>query len=137
MGSSLVGFAAAAEQVTFYLFIYGTLQSGHPGAELLRGCERICGATVGGILYNIDDQFPALVLYGNSQVSGEIWRCPFEPLKTLDAYEGVSDGLFRRVGVTARAADGRELGCWTYVAGPKLAHKLTADRRVTSWHAAG
>ena len=123
--------------MTFNLFIYGTLRSGHPGADLLRGCERMGEATVGGILYNIDDQFPALVLYGSTPVNGEIWRCPPEPLKTLDSYEGLTDGLFRRVGVHARAADGAEIGCWTYVAGPKLAHKLTWDRRIGSWDAPG
>ncbi|MGQ0563059.1 MAG: gamma-glutamylcyclotransferase family protein [Gemmatimonadota bacterium] len=108
----------------FHLFAYGTLRANGGADSLLRDCERIGRGTVGGVLYDIDGEYPALVLYGSRPVAGDIWRCPNELLGSLDAYEGVNDGLFRRVGV---AVDG--IACWTYVAGPALAHQLTPLNR--------
>ena len=112
----------------FNLFAYGTLGENGSASSLLRDCVQIAPARVGGVLYDIDGEYPALVMYGTSPVEGAIWSCPTELLPSLDAYEGVDDGLFRRVGVEI---DGRP--CWTYVAGPKLAHKLTPARRITHW----
>jgi gamma-glutamylcyclotransferase (GGCT)/AIG2-like uncharacterized protein YtfP len=109
----------------FHLFVYGTLRAGGSADELLAGCDRVAQATVAGTLYDIDGQYPALVLAGQGRVEGEVWRCPVDRLPALDAYEGVDDGLFRRVGVQVG-----EYACWTYVAGPKLASRLTADRRL-------
>ncbi|MGQ0816225.1 MAG: gamma-glutamylcyclotransferase family protein [Gemmatimonadota bacterium] len=109
----------------FHLFAYGTLREKGAASSLLRDCERIGTATIGGVLYDIDGQYPALVRYGTSPVAGEIWRCPNELLASLDAYEGVDDGLFRRVG-----AEVGGFACWTYVAGPRLTHKLTPERRI-------
>jgi gamma-glutamylcyclotransferase (GGCT)/AIG2-like uncharacterized protein YtfP len=118
----------------FNLFVYGTLQPGGSAAGLLAGCEHTQDASVGGILYNIDDEYPALVVYGNSQVRGQVWRCPTERLKSLDNYEGVDAGLFRRIGLEVHTDDGRVIPCWSYVAGPKLTRKLTEDRRIASWN---
>jgi len=111
----------------FHLFTYGTLQRGQEGASLLEGCVRIGPATVQGSLYDIDGEYPALVLAGKGRVEGEIWRCPPEVLARLDEYEGVSEGLFRRV-----ATEAGGLACWVYVAGPKLARRLTPRRRIPS-----
>lgn len=117
----------------FHLFVYGTLQTGGSASDLLENCELIGPATVGGVLYDIDGEFPALVLYATSpEVHGQLWRCPADLLKTLDAYEGTASGLFRRVGVHARTGDA-QIGCWTYVAGPRLSRKLTPARRVGTW----
>jgi gamma-glutamylcyclotransferase (GGCT)/AIG2-like uncharacterized protein YtfP len=116
----------------FHLFVYGTLQSGGSARDLLANCDLIGAASVGGVLYDIDGEFPALVLYGATPVRGEVWQCPAELLKTLDAYEGTASGLFRRVGVHAQVG-GEEIGCWAYVAGPRLSRKLTPARRVTTW----
>lgn len=109
----------------FHVFVYGTLRSRGKAAAMLADCERISDGEVGGVLYDIDNEYPALVLYGTTPVEGEIWRCPNQLLATLDAYEGVEQGLFRRVGVRVR-----DIGCWTYVAGPQLTKKLTPDRRI-------
>lgn len=111
----------------FNLFVYGSLKSNGGGSSLMKACERVRHAQVGGILYDIDGEYPALVLYGKSAVKGEIWRCPNGLLPSLDFYEGVADGLFRRVGVDI---DGT--ACWTYVAGPKLTHKLVPASRIPS-----
>lgn len=115
---------------TFHLFVYGTLRSGGGAAALLDGCVRVGEASVGGILYDIDGRFPALVLYGDAPVQGEVWRCPAGMLFRLDEYEGTAEGLFRRVATEVRAANGEAIPCWTYTAGPALSRKLTLDRRI-------
>jgi gamma-glutamylcyclotransferase (GGCT)/AIG2-like uncharacterized protein YtfP len=116
----------------FHLFVYGTLQSGGSARDLLDNCALIGTASVGGVLYDIDGEYPALVVYGTTPVRGEVWQCPPELLKRLDAYEGTSSGLFRRIGVNAVLGE-KQVGCWAYVAGPRLSRKLTPARRVSSW----
>jgi gamma-glutamylcyclotransferase (GGCT)/AIG2-like uncharacterized protein YtfP len=117
--------AAAIEPGAIRVFVYGTLRAGGVAHDVLAGCERVGTAEVAGTLYDIDGRFPALVLYGSTSVHGEVWRCPDTLLGLLDEYEGVTSGLFRRVAVHVG-----EHACWTYVAGPALARKLTAARRV-------
>ena len=117
----------------FHLFVYGTLRSNGAGASLLADGELIGEGSVGGVLYDIDGAYPALVLYGETPVRGEVWRCPAPVLLTLDEYEGVSDGLFRRIGVEVEMEDASVKGCWTYVAGPKLSRKLMPARRINVW----
>jgi gamma-glutamylcyclotransferase (GGCT)/AIG2-like uncharacterized protein YtfP len=118
---------------TFHLFVYGTLRSGGSATNMLAGAERVGEGTVGGVLYDIDGEYPALIVYGKTPVQGEIWRCPAPLLKALDAYERIETGLFRRIGIEATAFDGSVVPCWAYVAGPRLASKLTPARRVDSW----
>lgn len=108
----------------FHLFVYGTLRSDRSNSTVLEGCERLKHATVPGTLYDLGEH-PALILYGTTPVRGEIWRCPIDLLWHLDEFEGVADGLFRRVGIEVAG-----LACWTYVAGHALAHRLTGDRRI-------
>jgi gamma-glutamylcyclotransferase (GGCT)/AIG2-like uncharacterized protein YtfP len=116
----------------FNLFVYGTLRAGGSAAGLLDGCEWLGRATVHGILYDIDGRFPALVLYGeDSPVHGDVWRCPARFLPSLDRYEGVAEGLFRRVAAEVDTAGGRT-PCWLYTAGPALSRKLSFDRRIVS-----
>jgi len=115
---------------TFHLFAYGTLQSGAAAASLLAGCTSLGSATVNGMLYDIDGRFPAVVLYGEADVHGELWRCPASLLLQLDEYEGTRDGLFRRVGLEARSADGASVPCWVYAAGPALSRKLVPEKRI-------
>lgn len=110
---------------TFHLFTYGTLlSSGDAGTELLEPCERVGVGAVRGTLYDLGD-YPALLLSGDDEVQGEIWRCPASRLPALDAYEGVADGLFRRAAVRV---DG--CACWVYVAGPRLGPRLVPDARI-------
>jgi gamma-glutamylcyclotransferase (GGCT)/AIG2-like uncharacterized protein YtfP len=117
----------------FHLFVYGTLRSNGAGAALLADGEMVGTGSVGGVLYDIDGAYPAMVLYGSSPVHGEVWRCPAASLLMLDEYEGVADSLFRRIGVEVTMADGSQLACWTYVAGPKLSRKLVPERRIEAW----
>jgi gamma-glutamylcyclotransferase (GGCT)/AIG2-like uncharacterized protein YtfP len=111
----------------FHLFTYGTLRRGGEGAALLKGCKPIGPATITGTLYDIDGEFPALVLAGTGRVHGEIWHCPAPVLARLDAYEEVASGLFRRVAALVEGVP-----CWVYVAGPMLARRLTPRRRIAS-----
>ena len=117
----------------FHLFVYGTLRKNGSAAHMMSGCEHLGSATVGGVLYDIDGEFPALVLYGKAPVRGEVWRCPSRMLPELDRYERVSSELFRRVAVTAKLETGDSAACWVYVAGPGLAPKLTPERHVNGW----
>lgn len=117
----------------FHLFVYGTLMSG--GANpVLRDCELVGRGAIGGVLYNIDGQHPALVMYGVAPVEGEVWRCPVDRMENLDRYERVAEGLFRRVGVEVPLLDGSgTVACWTYTAGPALGRKLVPANRITAW----
>jgi gamma-glutamylaminecyclotransferase len=115
---------------TFNLFVYGTLLSGSGADALLGDCERLGAGTVHGTLYDIDGRFPAIVLYGAASVRGEVWRCPAPLLLQLDRYEGVEEGLFRRVAVEPALADGAAVPAWIYAAGPALSRKLRQDARV-------
>jgi gamma-glutamylcyclotransferase (GGCT)/AIG2-like uncharacterized protein YtfP len=116
---------------TFHLFAYGTLRRDGAAADILNGCEWVAEATVPGILYDIDGRFPALVLYGDAPVCGDLWRCPAELLLRLDEYEGVATGLFRRVAREVQAGD-EDVPAWIYAAGPALSRRLLAERRVSS-----
>lgn len=109
----------------FHLFVYGTLLRAGGNAHVLAGASFVRQAAVDGTLYDIEGRHPALMLYGSTRVHGEIWRCPADLLERLDAFEAVAEGLFRRVGVAVEGT-----ACWTYVAGPRLARRLTPDRRI-------
>jgi gamma-glutamylcyclotransferase (GGCT)/AIG2-like uncharacterized protein YtfP len=109
---------------SFHLFTYGSLvDASGPGAQLLRGCQRVAEGSLRGTLYDLGE-YPALLLSGNTLVRGLIWRCPTDRLPHLDAYEGVEDGLFRRVGVQVGT-----YACWVYVAGPGLGRRLAPEAR--------
>lgn len=110
-----------------HIFVYGTLLDGNGAGALLDGCTRVGDARVAGTLYDVDGEFPALMLAGAGQVRGEIWRCPAQRIHEIDRYEAVESGLFRRVGLQV---DG--VACWLYVAGPALAPRLARCRRVPS-----
>lgn len=109
----------------FHLFTYGTLRAGAgPGHPLLDHCDRIGAGVIQGTLYDLG-VFPALLLSGDAEVPGEIWRCPAERLTVLDHYEGVEESLFRRAAVRV---GGR--ACWVYVAGSRLGPRLVPGARV-------
>ncbi|HUG91309.1 MAG TPA: gamma-glutamylcyclotransferase family protein [Planctomycetaceae bacterium] len=110
---------------TFHLFAYGTLRRAGPASALLDGCTFVGEAETTGTLYDIKGEYPALMLYGQDTIHGEIWRCPTSRLAELDTWERVDDGLFRRVGIEIDS-----LPCWIYVAGPRLARRLTPAARL-------
>lgn len=91
----------------------------------------MASGSVPGTLYDAGT-YPALLLGGQGRVEGEVWRCPVSMLRVLDRYEGIAEGLFRRVAVEAA---GRV--CWAYVAGPKLGPRLRTDAIIESGSWAG
>jgi gamma-glutamylcyclotransferase (GGCT)/AIG2-like uncharacterized protein YtfP len=108
---------------SFDVFVCGPLPDGDSLARALPGGRRVAAAHVTGTLYDTGDGYPALVLAGTGRVSGQIWRFPAARLWQLDLLQGVEERLLRRVGVRVN-----ERACWAYVAGPKLARRLTSDR---------
>ena len=94
------------------LFVYGSLMQGQPADGYLAS-RRIRPATVRGKLYRAPAGYPALVLDPEGGlIHGELVLDP-DPglLIVLDLYEGVRDGLYQRVPVTARIrtnADGQQ-----------------------------
>lgn len=105
----------------FQLFVYGPF----PGGGSAPGAPSGSPAVITGTLYDTGDGYPALVLAGSGRVQGEILRYAVTLLARLDELAGVDRRLLRRVGLRVG-----ERACWTYVAGPALARRLTADRRI-------
>ncbi|MBO85388.1 MAG: hypothetical protein CL927_08520 [Deltaproteobacteria bacterium] len=84
------------------LFVYGSLLQGQPSDGYLAS-RRIRPATVRGRLYRVPAGYPALVLDPEgSLIHGELVM-DVEPglLVVLDLFEGVRDGLYQRVPVSA------------------------------------
>lgn len=83
--------------MTDFLFVYGTLRSEESQSVLLAGLARK-KATVLGSLWDLPAGYPALCLMGEETVHGELVEGvnPTQ-LQIIDAYEGVAEGLFRRV----------------------------------------
>ena len=113
---------------TFNLFLYDGLGGQAAPADLLARCEKIASGSAGGLLYDIGG-YTALLLYGESPVTGEIWRCPLSILAELDQYAGVETGEFRRIGHEIPSTNGL-LPCWIYVAGPALRRRLLPSARL-------
>lgn len=100
--------------MTVRLFVYGTLATGG-GQDLLLGAARRRPATAVGTLWSLPAGYPALQLTGGGTVHGEqVDGVPEGALAVLDAYEGVSDGLFRRTQVWV-SCDGAPSLAWAWV----------------------
>lgn len=79
-------------------FIYGTLMSTGRANRILtaHGCQRIGIAVLSGAaMYNVNGNFPAVVMWEGSHVWGELWTVPVDGttkwrclLNALDTYEG-------------------------------------------------
>ena len=97
------------------VFVYGTLQPGHPAWPLL--AEHAVGrprrATVAGQVCDTGFGYPALLPDGSSRAPGWVVtvRDPVSALDHLDRYEGSE---YRRIRVAAAPDDGPRTACWTY-----------------------
>ncbi len=93
------------------LFVYGTLA---PDSPDVAGREGWAADAVRGRLYDLGP-YPALVDHldaGADWVEGYVRRVTWDQLTgSLDSYEGVGEGLYRRV--KARTREGRDV--WMYV----------------------
>ena len=106
---------------TEYLFVYGTLKRGgksHGQLVRKRGVRFVGAARIRGELYKLDgESFPGAIqtAAGDSFVKGHLFalRDPEETLASLDEFEGVSEGLFRRELVNAWIRR-RRMKAWAY-----------------------
>ncbi len=96
------------------LFVYGTLLSDGAQGGLLAGL-RHDRASVVGTLWRLPVGYPAMSLGGDTSVVGELVEAPGpQVLRLVDHYEGVDEGLYRRLKV--RACVGlRSCRAWAYV----------------------
>ncbi|MEZ4238513.1 MAG: gamma-glutamylcyclotransferase family protein [Myxococcota bacterium] len=96
------------------LFVYGTLMAGQAQAGLLGALGRRA-AQVRGALYRLPAGYPALVADDAGWVHGELVDPPSAPvLALLDTYEGVDEGLYRRIVCDVRVGL-RTQPAWAYV----------------------
>ena len=96
------------------LFVYGTLMSGQSRADMLGDAIRK-PATTNGQLWRLPAGYPALVPGGSALVHGELVLGVSDRLLGLiDTYEGVAEGLYRRVEIDVTSALRRHR-CLTYV----------------------
>jgi gamma-glutamylcyclotransferase (GGCT)/AIG2-like uncharacterized protein YtfP len=114
---------------TFYFFKYGPLP-GRDAEALLEQATHAGVAYVGGTVYDIDGEFPALMLYGETEVRGDVLQCNVDSMPRVDLLDCITSGTLRRVATTAISKDGSHLPCWILVAGPAIAHKLTPQSRI-------
>jgi len=109
-----------------YLFVYGTLQTGHAPDEIAHAVEtlqHVGSAFVRGVLYDLGE-YPGAVLDPSSKqkISGMVLQLPEDAnvLRQLDEYEGFDpnapdESLFVRVLQEVVMESGRTLRCWVYV----------------------
>jgi gamma-glutamylcyclotransferase (GGCT)/AIG2-like uncharacterized protein YtfP len=107
------------------VFVYGTLTSPERAGDLLDSFVFVGPAVLDG-LHAVDGRYPTLAPGGT--VGGRLLRT--DELATLDAYEGVDDGLYVRVSVPL--ADGDDEVA-VYVGDPD---RLAVDEPV-EWPGAG
>ncbi len=94
------------------LFVYGTLMRHADRGHLLSSLRRRPARTQGN-LYALPAGYPALTA-GNRTVFGELVENVSNPmLSILDAYEGVSDGLYERRRINVRV-DTETINAWAY-----------------------
>lgn len=84
------------------LFVYGTLLRGQPSDGFLADRD-VRSATVRGRLFRVPAGYPALVVDPTGpEIAGElIVDVDDGLLRVLDLFEGVHNGLYRRVRLTA------------------------------------
>jgi gamma-glutamylcyclotransferase (GGCT)/AIG2-like uncharacterized protein YtfP len=116
--------------VNLPLFVYGTLLADAPQAGLLAGLARRA-ATTNGRLFRMPQGYPALVPGSEGEVTGELVASPGPRLGLLDRYEGLAEGVYRRVVIPVRSA-GATLEAWAYVM-PEAALRGGAPMRSGRW----
>lgn len=104
-----------------HVFVYGTLrQGGDNDITRLRPAPRYVGAAmVAGTMYDLG-RYPGVILGGESQVVGEVWRIDAELERVLDEIEELypqqSDEYAKRL--VAVSVDGQTLQCVVYEINP-------------------
>jgi gamma-glutamylcyclotransferase (GGCT)/AIG2-like uncharacterized protein YtfP len=100
--------------LTHRLFVYGTLMAGQSAAGVL-GTLRRRPALVKGALWDLPAGYPALVLGGEANIEGELVEGVTDAhFVMLDLFEGVDEGLYRRVEVMCEH-NGKNTPAFAYV----------------------
>ncbi|MCA9572170.1 MAG: gamma-glutamylcyclotransferase [Myxococcales bacterium] len=96
------------------LFVYGTLMRSGSQAALVGDRPRQPG-WIHGTLFHLPAGYPAVVPGGDDPVHGE-WLPPVPDavLRALDRYEGVPEGLYRRITLPVHTTTG-VLPAWVWV----------------------
>ena len=93
------------------LFVYGTLKRGGRNHGVLSD-QRFIGEarTVSGFRLFDLGEYPGMIADPNSPISvtGEVWSVSEAALARLDAFEGVPEGLYRRVAIRLQEPFGGE-----------------------------
>ena len=117
--------AQAQNEMSDFLFSYGTLLPEHAPAEIAAGVAKLRPhgkGSVSGVLFDFGD-YPGALLddLSNKRIFGTVFRLPKDPtlLDELDRYEGfdpASPGasLFVRKRCRATLSNGRIVDCWIY-----------------------
>ncbi|MFC5279818.1 gamma-glutamylcyclotransferase [Halorubrum rubrum] len=100
-------------------FVYGTLTEPDRVGALLDSFVFVGSATLSG-LHLVEGRYPTLA--PGEETAGRLLRT--DEIETLDAYEGVDDGLYLRVTVPLDAPDGYPEEAIVYVGDPD---RLDAD----------
>ena len=116
-----------------HLFVYGTLKDPAQVAAVVGAAVpvRVLGAgRVCGVLFDVGD-YPALRPSDAADdiVPGVVLEVDEAAFARLDAYEGVSDGLYVRERCTVQMDDGRVSAAWVYIYN-RPTHRL---RRIAAW----
>jgi len=94
------------------LAVYGTLRRGDSNKGKMPDCT---------LVYPGHTRFPAVIHNPDGKgVVVEVLDVSKEDLRVYDKYEGIAQGLYRRVRTRVKMDDGKEENAWVYVAGDDL-----------------
>jgi gamma-glutamylcyclotransferase (GGCT)/AIG2-like uncharacterized protein YtfP len=99
---------------TVRVFVYGTLRPGASAWDLVAASVKaVEPATAAGTLHDTGRGYPAARFGATGTITGALMWVERDLLPSLDGYEGVATGLFRRVEITAQTAQG-PVPAWGY-----------------------
>jgi gamma-glutamylcyclotransferase (GGCT)/AIG2-like uncharacterized protein YtfP len=108
------------------LFVYGTLKRGGSNHGVLSDQSFVGEArTVPGFRLFDLGEYPGMIADQSSPISvtGEVWSVNDEALARLDAFEGVPEGLYRRVAIQLLEPVGAE-SVQTYLYNREIAGRV-------------
>lgn len=104
-----------------YLFVYGTLLQDFNNAIsrfLTEQATFVAKGYFNGKLFEVDN-FPGAILTNveSEKVFGSLYKISdsHKTFEVLDAYEGVADGLYKRLLVEAYLDSGNSVKTWAYI----------------------
>jgi cation transport regulator ChaC len=100
-----------------YHFGYGSNMDEKQMARRCPSSTPIGTASMPGYSFLINDRgFASITMAAGRVVHGLLWDLDETDEKRLDRYEGVAEGLYRKVALPARLADGSSVDALVYIA---------------------